>query len=275
MIGEMIQIGDKLSVVIENREWGYNPCKDGTIVEAIGFSEMSNGRTNGTPGIFVNHSWVKIKDENGKEWYEWSDRLSLLDPKEQEKRENIYRETENKDVFKKKIRDLPETTFYEDDVVTFEKIDLGYKFTIKSINYNYINNDGTLSKCDDGVTDMPIYSITKEGYGYTSVREEDLKLVKRGNIWNYYNGKPVKFDSISEEAEFAMKLGKYKEVRNPKCNLYSWTKEEVLEQIKNGNVHGFIGHNGLFGAGGLTISAILFNDADLGKRVAEKTLQGF
>ena len=56
--------------------------------------------------------------------------------------------------------------------------------------------------------------------------------------------------------------------------LYSWTKEEVLEAIKNGTVHGFSVSSGFFGSGQI-FNAQRFKDEELGKRVAKATLEGF
>lgn len=279
MIGEVIQIGDMLEVEIgkENREWGYNPCDDGTIVEVVGFGRIASPRKNPIyqcePGIYENPSWVTVKENNGKEHSINSLFLNLIDKEEQEKREEKYRKTENKSVFKKKIRELPETHFYEDDVVLCPKIGEEL-FTISSINYHYMKEDGTIDKCNDGVTDMPIYTITKERFGYTSVREEDLELVQRGNFWRHYKGHQKQFSSLEEEAIFAMNSGKFTELKNPKYNLYRWTKEEVIEQIKKGYAHGFSCFNGLFGSG-IHISAVKFDDEELGQRVAQETLKGF
>ena len=60
MLGELFDIGDKAIVQIpkENRDWGFNPCDDGTIVTVIGFAEIDNGRTcgfQGKPGVI--YAW--------------------------------------------------------------------------------------------------------------------------------------------------------------------------------------------------------------------------
>lgn len=42
MIDELMRVGDEVAITIpqENREWGYNPCPDGTKAIILGFSEI-------------------------------------------------------------------------------------------------------------------------------------------------------------------------------------------------------------------------------------------
>lgn len=284
MIDECINIGDKVTITIEkeNREWGYNPCPDGTIAEVTGFSEINYGRVNDCmpkPGVYVDRSWVKLKLEDGKEHTEWSSRLTLLDQKEYKKRETAFHKNvkENPDYFRKRefIRDLPETPFWEGDKVKVRdqfgnlKHNNGDIFTIIRIDYNHLDQ-----KRNDG-SEYPAYNISDsfEAGWHRSASAEEINLVVRGNVWKYYHNEPIKFADLREEANFATRLGLCKEVRNPANKLYSWTLEEVLQAIRDGIVHGFT-MSSIFG-GSPRINAQFFVNEELGKRVAASTLEGF
>lgn len=270
----MFEIGDQVTITIpkENREWGYNPCPDGTQATVVGFSEITHGRINGCgkkPGVYTNTSWVKVQLSDNSVITEFAGRLNLTNAELRERRLQLRREALRKDnVFWDDIgflRDLPETEFWEWDIVEFK----GQTLKVVGINYENIGQ-----KCYDGCTDMPIYRVGGEGW-YQSPRPEDLKLVKRGNVWKHYHNEPIQFDNIEDEASLHRALGLTMELRNPgRDDLYSWTKEEVLEAIRGGMAHGLTVHFGFFGSG-MHTSAIRFQDENLGKRVAQKTLEGF
>jgi len=58
MIDDTVRIGDEVIVTIpkENRDWGYNPCPDGTKATVLGFSETHHSRIDELgikPGVYV------------------------------------------------------------------------------------------------------------------------------------------------------------------------------------------------------------------------------
>ena len=168
-----------------------------------------------------------------------------------------------------RLGDLPATKFWEQDKVrvTFpygEILDM----TVGHIAYSQIHqrrNDGS---------PYPFYGVIFQNGGYTSAEESWMELIERGNVWNYYHDQPLSFANLEEESEFFQLVGQSESVRNPRTGLYSWMKDEVLEAIKNGIVHGMSVSHGLFGSGP-HISAYRFKNEDLGRRVAEATLNGF
>lgn len=282
MLGYLIKLGDKVVINIEkeSRDWGYSPCPDGTKAKVIGFSEIHYGRTvnfGKEPGVYPNTSWVKLRMPDGTEHTEWDGRLTLIDNKEYKRRLDESKKVPyNQRVNRQKIRDLPDTPFWEGDFVT------GYELTSRNIDpavVNRIDFQYLDKKRDDG-SPFPIYVISdKMNGGWTmSFNDEELSLVARGQIWKYYHNVPFSFVDLKEEAEFFKMLGKYDEVPSPVTNLYKWTKDEVLEAIQNGICDGFFMSNGLFGFSDKDesrISAVRFHDRDLGKRIAAKTLEGF
>ena len=288
MIGEVIQIGDQVIITIEkeSREWGYNPCPDGTKATVVGFSDIYWGRINNCcrkPGLYINKAWVKLKLKNGQEITEWSGRLKLVDQKKYENRVKQWREDfHNGCVIDEPISPLPETPFWEGDqirvrgrssltVITSETPKKDPEiYIITRINYHYLK-----SYTNNG-SKWPAYDISDSlnaGW-HTSANEDDIKLVERGNVWKYYHNEPLTFPDLEKEANFFYLLGEYKEMRNPKSGNYAWTKDEILIAIGEEIVDGFMVSTGLFGFSN-SDHAIKYYNEDLGRRVRNATLTGF
>lgn len=286
MIDKLMRVGDEVVITIEkaSRKYGYRPCPNGTKAVILGFSEIYYGRLGSfglKPGVYVNRAWVKLRLEDGREHTELDDRLELTDKAEYEQRLAVFRKhkQENPDNWRSRelLRDLPETPFWEGDFVRVHGrsavTSLLSEVTpdrdpdvrqIIGIDYHYLTERTQIG------TKYPAYRISnKLGAGWgTSASEDDMVLVERGPVWKFYHDEPITFGDINEEAQFFELLGHTEEVRNPANGLYKWTKEEVLDAIRNGLVHGFSGS-------GLLISAKRFKNEDLGRRVAQATLEGF
>lgn len=274
-IGEVLKIGDVVVINIpdDNWSWGFKPVKKqkGTLAKVLGFGEICYSRIQNfgrKPGVYVNHAWLNVKVGRGEPFPISSSFVDLKDKDQYVRRVKKFRKNGGLDNANVWLRDLPEMKFWEGDIVKvvngrhpWEGIEF---FKISQIEYGYLGQ-----MRNDGVTPMPEYSLEPEGKGggRVSINESQLELVARGNVWKHFNGvKPV-FKDLNEEAEFFILLGKTREVRNPISGLYSWTKDEILKAIQDGTVDGF--------TGGSRIGTVLFNDRDLGKRVAEATLKGF
>ena len=292
MIDELMRVGDEVAITIpqENREWGHNPCPDGTKATILGFSEIHYGRLGNLgfkPGVYVNRAWTKVRLENGHEYSEYTGRLELTDKAEYDRRLVEFRDHQQKnpDDWRNKefLRDLPETPFWEGDFVRTRgrsAVTSVYSemppdrdpdvFQVIGIDYHYL-----IEKTQVG-TKYPAYKISsKLGAGWnTSASEDDMVLVERGPVWKFFHDEPVTFGDIKEEAQFFESLGHTEEVRNPANGLYKWTKEEVLDAIRSGIAHGFSMGGGFFGSGP-SISAKRFKNEDLGRRVAKATIEGF
>jgi hypothetical protein len=77
-----------------------------------------------------------------------------------------------------------------------------------------------------------------------------------------------------EEIHFFYALGHYTEVRNPRSELYCWTKEEALESAAAGICDCLSVSRGLFGSGP-HVSVVRFNDRELGERARRMFLREF
>lgn len=185
-----------------------------------------------------------------------------------------------------RIADLPETKFYEGDVIQAIDVshrnhhadNIGHDFVVARINYDFMQyqrrDDDDRGQLYDGTW----YDKNGEYAGMGTligVCDRDYELVRRGNVWKHYHNEPVTFRSLKEELSFHQGLGKIQEVRNPKTNLYSWTLEEFLEAVLDGIVDCMTagGVLNLIPAG--TINAMRCEDRDLGERVRKETMTGF
>lgn len=202
-----------------------------------------------------------------------------------------------------RIGDLPETKFWEGDLVRVtckhpsyaadpvinvqswltpeaweERKKLNPDPTvcvITRVGYSDINKT-----CNDG-SPYPMYSISyKLGGGMCmSFTEAEIELVERGNIWKWYHDEPIEFGSLQEEANFAKLVSECEEVMNPKRKLYLWSLDEALQAIRDGIAHGF--NTSTFSLVPISegtparIVVHRFNNEELGKRVAAATLEGF
>ncbi|MFA5188892.1 MAG: hypothetical protein WC460_06020 [Patescibacteria group bacterium] len=292
MYDQLMRVGDEVIVTIPkaNRQWGYNPFPDGTRATIIGFSEIHYGRLGNfglKSGVYVNRHWVQLKLKNGTEHTEFSQRLSLVDKAEYERRLKEFiakkAETNNDERDEEFIRDLPETPFWEGDFVRVHgrsRVTSVYSemppekdpdvFLIIGIDFHYLNE-----KTASG-TKFPAYKISdKFSSGWnTAASEDEMELVERGPVWKFYHNEPISFSDIKEEATFHDRIGQTESIRNPKNGLYSWTKEEALEAVKSGLAHGFSMSGGIFG-NGPHISVQRFRDENVGMRIAQATLEGF
>jgi len=291
MLGELAKVGDSVIINIPDENWnnGYHPVEKqkGTKAVVMGFDEIAHSRIQSfgkEPGVYTNHAWLKLDIVDSI-----SNCFVELEDQEEYKRRYAswnYLEFNKK---QKPLRPLPELKFWEGDIVLCPLVTKnGNKFwnlneiMVVSINYSYLNwtrNDGS---------PMPEYDIGVVGHDgcTTAVNETDLTLVRRGNVWKYFNGEKPVFADLKEEVSFFHMLGHSDEVRNPATQLYKWTLSEALEAIREGTVDAFTGDYGFLGTEEnirisayrfryVRISAYRFRDRELGERVRAATLAGF
>ena len=264
--------GDKVVITIpkENREWGYNPCPDGTVAEFIAYTEIDYGRLDNfgkPPGIYENTSWARLLMPDGKEHVEYTDRLEFLDPKVGETRESTFR---REDV---RVRDLPETPFWEGDFVIIHKAGHPHdnqRMQVVGIDYAYLDKRTSVD------TPWPAYKVSDSlDAGWRgSVAAEDAELIERGPVWKIEHGKPVVFADLKEELNLARKMGRTRDARNDARGIFIWTKDEALAAIKDGRGHAMrVAGQDIDGAPGLRLERC--DDPELGARAAAATLAGF
>lgn len=128
--------------------------------------------------------------------------------------------------------DLPETTFWEQDLVTDTNDLSGQLYRIVRINYNTWGP--TKLHCYD------MREVDKDGRdlrsGQLSINPTDLKLYERGNVWRELHGEKPVFRDIEDEADHERGMGRYNEVRNPDTLVYSWTIEEAFKALNAGTI---------------------------------------
>ncbi len=279
-LSELLQIGDEVIFKVddERRAWTntYKDVPNGTKGVVCGFYDAVIYEPRvpvlvNPPGVYHQQGAVSIWLPDGRIVPgDWS--VEMVDKNEEKRRDAAMRD-KNGVLRTKHVRlgDLPPTKFWEGDGVRVHFPDneySGQEMTIGRIDYSF------MYKCRNDGSPWPFYEISLERGGTTSAEESWIELVKRGNIWKYYHNEPLSFTDLKEEAGFFKLIGQAEEVRNPANGIYSWTKEEMLEAIKNGTAHGFSVSGGLFGSGP-HISVCRFKNEELGQRIAQATLEGF
>jgi len=208
--------------------------------------------------------WLEPADSFRKEYKEryateWPVRLANgeYDPdfnilKEGDKLDNIER-----------TGDLPETPFWELDIVFYQ----GKRYRIHHIDYNQWGPERRHCYSMEEVDENNVYMRS----GMTTVEPDDLTLVERGNVWKEAHGEPLSFHSLEEQTSFEINMGRSDEVRNPLTNLYHWTKEDVLQALRDGIVDGF--HVG--DTFDKRITARKYHNKEFGDKLRHATLVGF
>jgi hypothetical protein len=298
----LIHIGDRVVMDMDSeaRSWGRKGVPDGTQGTVVGFHRWTEyiGRVDGSErriGRYINNSGSLIAWDNGvnDEFPTSSYDLAFV-----ENHEKLYEERWKDKSYQEAFRhrswvgELPELPIWEWDIVAPTKTLLdrdseivqhyGPYFFVRRIDYNQIGE-----KRSDGVTPMPIYQCSPVGHtGPTfALDETEVKLHERGNVWKWMNNRPtLKFENLQEEISLHSALGLRKQIQNPTLGHYGWTLKQVLLAISNGDVDAFTVCNAFDAFLGIRESvtpdsdrhyAYKFEDEDLGRRVREKTMEGF
>lgn len=276
---ELLQIGDEVVFKVdpERRAWTniYKDVPDGTKGIVCGFYDavIYESRVQVfvyQPGVYHRKGAVSVWLRDGRIVPgDWS--IKMVDEDQEKRRDAALRGADG--VLRTeqvRLGDLPETKFWEQDKVRvrFPRDGSEHEMVVGRIDYYHMH------KCRDDGSPWPFYDVRFMEGGQTSAEESWIELIERGNVWKYHNNQPLLFADLKEESSFFQLVGQTEEMRNPKNNLYSWTKKEVLDAIKNGTVHGFSVSSGFFGSGP-HIYALRFKNEALGKRIAKTTLEGF
>ena len=248
--------GEKVvfEVAQENLDRGYKPFPQGAVVEVTGFARSFSGRVGESrpPGIYINPQWIDVRDEAGREETVWAGFLHNLP------------EHEGHRIPQSEMRlgDLPETSFWEWDVVRTAD---GEVLRIVSIIYGQI---GMFR--NDGVTPMSIY-VCGTDTNYATYREDEVELVERGLVWRRAQGEELVFADLGEEMDFHLAIGEYEDLRDPQFGGFTWQIEDALAAIDAGEGHGLTRPPLLGGA----ITVVRFDDEEFGERLRAATLEGF
>lgn len=169
------------------------------------------------------------------------------------------------------VGNLPDTKCWEQDIVETTRDNLVGR--VEHINF-HLDLDSR-GYCYDIAIKSPDGTFSS---GTTFVHDSEIKTVIRGNVWNLYHKKRLVFADLRDEIAFWMGMYKYEEVRNPDCNLYVWTLNEIKAAVKNGlgdfarvsNMPAFIpvDYSDRFGL-------IRMNNRRLGEKARAEFLRGF
>lgn len=130
---------------------------------------------------------------------------------------------------------LPDLFFYELDEVN-TRHGRGY---VRSLNWQYLDQ-----RRDDGSL-MPMYDVSLDDGGSMSFGEEELSLARRGNVWDWYQGKrDFDFASTEEAYRFFSGLGLLNQVRNAQDNYGGVSFEVACQRIRGGEADVMISNSG-------------------------------
>jgi len=135
----------------------------------------------------------------------------------------------------KYIERLPDLFFYELDEVNTRH----GRGVVRAINWQYLDQ-----RRDDG-SPMPMYDVTLEDGGSMSFDEKEMSLARRGNVWDWYQGKrDPKFVSTEEAYQFFYGLGMMTQVRNAQDNYGGVSSEVASQRIRCGEADVMIRNHG-------------------------------
>jgi hypothetical protein len=115
------------------------------------------------------------------------------------------------------------------------------------------------------------YSIRLEDdpkwFGRSHVLEDRLRLVRRGNLWNYHHGQPLVFKSVTEEGQFFYNIGHVTRVPGRDGTESSYLPH-LIKAMKRGKVDTFTRR-------GRQNQAYKYDDPKVGRRVRLFTLEQY
>lgn len=276
-----LHIGDRVEMRMdpEARGWGRKGVPDGTQGTVVGFYRYTDyfPRVHGfgrTPGVYTRNGAAVIAWDDGSSAHEGGMDICWVGNVNKKERfdDSVYREAFEKPAY---VGPLPELPFWEGDLVEVVSErgsvwDDTNRVRIERINYHHLNE-----KCNDGVTEYPIWNVghPEGNHGTTAYNTQSLKLVERGDFWKWFNGKrdEIKFKTLEDEIAFHFALGKVKEIRRPGGN-YHWPKDAVLAGAEAGLIDVLKG-SGFFNT--TSIFGYKLEDVDLGNRARAKLIKGF
>lgn len=204
-------VGD--AVVLDLQDRKLKGVSDGETVIIVDFSERYEGRTAGVgvpPGRWKNYSYASIRDARGNEH---DIHTSNLLPRPGSEYVRLPRQL---------VRELPDTPFWEDDVV--EVYD-GRRGVVSTIDYDEFDNS----------TDRPVYTVrfANSGAG-ENFHARALDLVERGNVWRYHHGEEIDFENAAEEAILLHRMSLVTGVANRETGRLGFAWDEAVEALRNG-----------------------------------------
>lgn len=289
MLYDVFSVGDRVVIDIPqgHRELGCTPRPNGTLATIVSFGTVYYGRVgNGghKPGVYVNKEWAIVRDDLGDLEIN-TIFLALADEAAYQRRIASWRRQPRRGVqgAATRIGNLPHVPFWEGDIVRYvakyfgevkshgnvRKIPEVERFVVVSIDYDRIGD----TRYGSPFTAYQIADQFDAGWS-RFVAHNELALIERGNVWNYYHGIPLRFADMTEKANFFLMVGETEMVRNPVSQDYVWSMPQALEAI-----HGGVGD--AMTSSGISlcfspaprISLVKYHDRTLGRWVAKHVLE--
>lgn len=249
---------------------------EGQDLTVVGFKHMVVGRlTHGyralptplRPGIYLNHNCVGIATKTGisRASHYWHSTLELADKEEAARRGP--RPQQLPPTF---LRELPDTPLWEGDIVAFN---YGPSKSEETRVVTAVDHFGCTAHDDNLPDHVSAYILGEElTPGYIGpqptrlVAASRLKLVSRGNVWRYYHGEELRFETLVEEVRFAILMGWFTLVeRGP-----SLRRAEELMRTEGAQAYFTIGDEA---TPSWEVLSINFNGTRLGDRYREWLLE--
>lgn len=236
-------VGDKVAVNIERSVGGL---KDGDVVTIEDFLSLYEGRTDGVgvpPGLWRNYSYAKIRDESGFLHEIHTSDLRPLPGNEVVALPRLL------------LADLPETSFWEDDVVETFQGRVGH---VHVIDYY----DAASGKSCAGAYRVRFKEGDQEDY-----HEHGLELVERGNVWRFFNDEPLSFTHALEEARFYHRISHVTSVINTAEAKATFLWDDAVALLEAGEAD-VIWHNWAVATSdpGYRVECYVIDDPEVGER---------
>lgn len=272
MYGDRFFVGDRVIVSVDEqtrRACGINPAPDGSRAIITEVGETLIGRFNSyghKPGIYASSRFVTARLEDGDGVGLEDSHIELADARERTRRRKAHKLGDYTGLF---LRDLPKTPFWEGDLVVCSedsrrcmRLDRSVDtFMIVGIRYDHLETEGAAPYI---ISDYR--SGTQEDAG-----ADDLKLVRRGRVWQYYHGEPIRFRGLDDEVAFYLALGLVTQQNDPDWLRDEWTYAAAKKGLHEGVIHAVLAD----GARAGYVRGVRCYDPALGERLAKETLESF
>ena len=267
-----VEVGDEVTIDMSHAKSSqrHPAWRHGFKTTVIGFPEVAHGRfgeLSRKPGVYRNRTLPIINSPDGQPIGIPSELLTFEDDLEYERRERNHEERLLTDTWDAVdfIRDLPDTGFWEGDIVRVHntssmpnpKMD-GY--TVVYITYHNLTSEGG----------KPFYSVSDSLQTrliwFRGVPENGMELIERGNVWKLHHNEPLMFTNNREEINFYLGACGRLKVMN---GFDIWTPKELISGLRSGLIHAVIQRSLEEHHTAPLYSAWRFRDTEVGKRVAK------
>jgi hypothetical protein len=220
---------------------------DGELVTIVDFATRFEGRTAGVgvpPGLWRNYAWAEVRNSRGIVQYIHTSDLQPLPEHDVVHLPRVL------------VRELPDTQFWEDDIV--EVFD-GRRGCVSFIDFDALERP---------VGDQPVYHVRMVGrQSNERFHARALDLVERGDVWRFYHGEPLEFGSAADEASFHHRISHVTSVANVAHDTMAFSWDQAVEALRTGDAD-MIWHNWAVPSAdpGYSVNCYTIDDPEVGER---------